>query len=206
MKFDSLPEHVSTVDTGIGDLREYPQVLRGSPAYVHSLGHGPLNRLVDIALASLLPRWSQVSIDTRLSMLMPGMYPCIPGWHCDDFYRPAGGQPDLVGAPDIEHIMVILGNCSRTRFVSESIELPKPEGDLVYADIDRWVNVLAPKTLCVSSGEFWKFSQISLHRGEPSTEVGWRYFMRLTGSNHWQPLNQRRTQTQVYVVPPFIGW
>lgn len=207
MKFNDLPIQVAVVETSVGDLREYPQVLRGGPAFVKSLGHASLGRLVDLCASLLLLHWDHVSIDTRLSMLMPGMYPCIPGWHCDDFYRPNGGQPDLERAPPAEHLVLILGNCSRTRFVAEPMELPLPDaGEPIYRTMHRRIEMLSPRTFQVESGQVWRFGPRAWHKGEPATEAGWRYFLRLTGSNHWTALNQRRTQTQVYLTEPFVGW
>lgn len=212
MRFDRLPEQVGLVETEIGELRSYPQVLRGSPDYIRQSGHLPLRRLVENAMATLTRRWSFVSVDTRLSMLMPGMYPCIPGWHCDDFHRPNGGQPDLAHAPQAEHVCLIIGNCSRTRFVAQELDLPMVTdtdlegGRTLYGVMHRRIEQCDPKTFQVSSGEMWRFSPKTWHRGEPATEAGWRYFLRLTGSDHWTPLNQRRTQTQVYLTEPFRGW
>lgn len=212
MRFDRLPEAVGLVERDLGDLRAYPQVLRGSPAYVASLGHARLTRLVDMLAAFLRKRWSFISVDSRLSMLMPGMYPCIPGWHCDEFYRPGGGQPDLATAPECEHVMVVIGGCSLTRFVAEAFEMPLPtpddlrDGRTVCGVMHHRIEQAGLATLQVQSGEVWRFSQISWHRGEAATEPGWRYFLRLTGSEHWTPVNQRRTQTQVYLTAPFEGW
>src|SRR5580700_1237659 len=45
------------------------------------------------------PRYfdAPIIVDTRVHMLMPGWYPCIPGWHHDDVPRTrADGQPDYV--------------------------------------------------------------------------------------------------------------
>jgi len=212
MRFDYLPEHVGTIDTEIGDVRGYPQLLRGTPAFADGLGHAGLSRLIRFASPALRRKWDYISIDTRLSMLMPGMYPCIPGWHCDDFYRPTGGQPNLENAPPAEHVCIVIGNCSRTRFVAGPIELPLPSatdlegGRTVYGVMHRRIEQAQPATMLVSSGEAWRFSPLTWHRGEPATEMGWRYFLRLTGSNHWTPLNQTRTQTQVYLTEPFRGW
>jgi hypothetical protein len=211
MKFTSVPEHVCNVEMPVGDLRGYPQLLRCSPDYSH--GHEGLEHIIKAVKQALRSQWTHISIDTRLSMLMPGMYPCIPGWHCDDFYRPNGGQPDLRNAPPAEHICVVLGNCSLTRFVNEPLNLPLPEpGDYelrsqtLYEIAHRRIEILEPQTVQVKANEIWRFDQLTWHRGEPATEIGWRYFLRLTGSNHWTTLNQIRTQTQVYLTKPFAGW
>jgi len=149
--------------------------------------------------------WQYLVVDTRLSMLMPGMYPCIPGWHCDEFYRPAG-IPDLAAAPDAEHLITVLGGCSRTRFVTQEIETTLEPSTDFYAKLHLEIEAKNPKTAQIEPGDWWRLSQLSPHRGEPATEAGWRYFFRMTGSNHHTPKNELRTQTQVYLTAPFAGW
>ena len=41
-----------------------------------------------------VPDGYHIVIDTKVVMLMPGMYPCIGGWHADAIER-KNGQPDL---------------------------------------------------------------------------------------------------------------
>ena len=40
-----------------------------------------------------LKQYPNPIIDTRVHMLMPGMYPAIPGWHLDHTPRAENGQP-----------------------------------------------------------------------------------------------------------------
>jgi hypothetical protein len=205
LEFDSLPVKCGSVSYEGEDLRQYPQVLRGSPGFCWE-EHSLLGYTVDQATTYLTRQWRYVSVDSRVHMLMKGMYPCIPGWHCDDFFRPQGGQPDLLNAPPSEHVFVVLGKCSLTRFVARPLSLPLDYEGTLYGTLHKRIEALAPETFQVGPGEFWRFTQKTLHRGEPAAENGWRVFIRVTGSDHWEPVNELRTQTQVYLTAPFKGW
>lgn len=209
MHFENKLEQLDYVKNLKEDIRDYPQIYRGSPKFVKSLKHKQLNLIVEAALGWLSPKHSYVSIDTRLSMLMTGMYPCIPGWHCDDFYRPDNGQPILLEAPEVEHVMLVCGSTnSLTSFVAEPISVPITTDKSVnlYADLHKKIEFLKPTVISVSPNTLYKFNQLTIHRGEPAAYNGWRYFFRITASNHHKPVNEVRTQSQVYLVDPFKGW
>lgn len=171
-------------------------------------GGGLIQQLV-LVTKEASEQFKYVSIDSRSHMLMTGMYPCIPGWHCDDFYRPIeGGQPDLENvlekAPQ-RHFMFILGNNSRTEFVDEDLELPSPRevsnigGEKpFYYYCDSAIEQIPPKTIFLEPNHLYEFGPLDFHRGSGATEPGWRYFMRITFSNHREPKNETRYQTQVY--------
>lgn len=154
-----------------------------------------------------------VVADTRVHMLMPGMYPCIPGWHCDDFYRPVqGGQPDLINAPRAWHTALVLdcGSGSLTEFIDENLTLPvnQPErGKTLYGTYDRIIEARRPlRILTAPSGVAVHFDQHTWHRGMPATSRGWRMFLRMTQSAHLTPRNEIRSQTQVYLTQTNGGW
>lgn len=211
MRFDSSPVLVNTVTAGmVCDVRKLPQVHRMDPARSRELGVESLDWLIRRAAEGLSGDWKHVVVDTRLSMLMPGMYPCIPGWHCDDFWRPGGGQPDLENAPPCEHVAIVLGGCSLTRYVSNPIEIDTdawdPLAETFYSFLHDELEAIEAENFAVKPGEIWRFTERTIHRGSPATHRGWRYFLRLTGSNHVEPKNEIRTQTQVYMTDPFVGW
>ncbi len=171
------------------------------------------NKFLDQILRSIPPHpeFKYCSIDTRSHMLMKGMYPCIPGWHCDDFYRPdKESQPGLANvlkeAPAI-HYMVILGDCSKTEFPTVNLTLPDtsevvakfgPEKPL-YLTYDELIaeNIT---TRSVEPETLYSFGPLCFHRGQAATHNGWRYFARITLSNHREPKNEIRYQTQVYTL------
>ena len=157
-----------------------------------------------------------VSIDSRVHMLMPDWYPCIPGWHCDDFHRPEG-QPALESLLPIKHYCVVLGaDVSTTEFLWEPADLPSPTEIYEAYGSDRplyahYNDMLERddcpfKTRRLQSGEVLQFSGLDFHRGLPAERAGWRAFIRITVSDHREPKNEIRNQTQVYLTAPFEGW
>ena len=75
---------------------------------------GPITRHVMGVLANTkefrraITEGKNIVIDTRTNMLMEGMYPSIPGWHCDDNIRGENGQPDpRLNTDDVQHFMCL---------------------------------------------------------------------------------------------------
>lgn len=69
-----------------------------------------------------------VLFDSRAHMLMPGVYPCIPGWHTDEAPRPTclNGQPDLTcGDYEAQHMLAVVdaGTDSLTKFAVTPVNL-----------------------------------------------------------------------------------
>jgi hypothetical protein len=200
------------------ELRHVPMFYRASASYAYRLG-GPFVRKV-IDSVPLDPRFRHVSIDSRVHMLMPGWLPCIGGWHCDDFWRPTGKQPDLA---DISidndnycrHHTVCVGPVAMTEFcvtpiemnVYDEVNLP---GENIYARYNQEIDVQANRGMVETrkavSGQLVSFDSFAFHRGTVSEGHGWRLFMRVTESNHWEPKDEIRTQTQVYLQSFEAGW
>lgn len=98
--------HVCALDLASeAEVKALGMIYRGDLdfAYLHG---GPLvARFLDAALRDVRPRdqsrFAFATVDSRVHLLFPGMYPCIPGWHCDDFYRPEPTVADelAVGSP-----------------------------------------------------------------------------------------------------------
>jgi hypothetical protein len=106
-------------------IKDLPQLYRSDLDFAKSFDNKTIN---DILIhLPYHPEFKHVSIDSRSHMLMKGMYPCIPGWHCDDFYRESHEhQPDLANIPPTIHYLVVLGDCSRTEFAATDLNLPDP--------------------------------------------------------------------------------
>ena len=195
------------------EIRTLPQFFHADDDMVYRMGGTFLRHFLD--RVPLTRRFRYISIDTRTHMLMPRMYPCIPGWHCDDFYRHGGRQPDLgrvlEEAPSVHH-SVVFGNTSLTEFVAEPIDLPapdeiaNPDDRPLYSLYHRLIEDLGPAVRQVRSGEIVTFGPLAFHRGVQATERGWRHFIRLTESDHFPPANEIRVQTQVYLTDPFYEW
>lgn len=197
-------EHTDNI--GISHL---PQLYRCSLEFAKQQCNDQLNKLLDQIPAH--PEYKHVSIDSRSHMLMKGMYPCIPGWHCDDFYRTAeyNDQPDLdnvdAEAPAL-HYLIVLGDCSRTEFVKHDVAFFKSlkeiytqiGADPLYKYIDEELDKDKFESILVEPNHLYTFGPTALHKGSAATHNGWRCFIRVTFSNHREPKNELRYQTQVY--------
>lgn len=193
----------------VPEQRGLPQLYRADVEFAKEEGSPYFRNLIDY-LQSLTvgDGFKYTSIDTRTHMLMKGMYPCIPGWHCDDFYRPDDKQPDLINvermAPQ-KHYVVVLGDCSMTEFLPEDISLPDPN-DLpaenpVYYYYDQMLEEkYANQRVFLEPNKVYSFGPLAFHRGSPASKNGFRTFIRLTRSNHRVPKNELRYQSNVYVA------
>jgi hypothetical protein len=200
---------VKRLEIGDVNINHLPQLYRSTLEFAKEQGNQSLNSILDQIPVRTDFRYA--SIDTRSHMLMKDMYPCIPGWHCDDFYRTAefGDQPDLENVDQVApavHYLIVLGDNSRTEFLKEDValdlslkEIYKEIGkEPLYKYVDEQVDLKNLSTIFVESNTIYSFGPTALHRGSPATHNGWRYFIRVTYSNHRFPKNEIRYQTQVY--------
>jgi hypothetical protein len=150
-------------------------------------------------------------IDTKSVMLMPGHYPCIPGWHCDGVIRKdRSAQPDLTTlAEDVQHYICCIAdnkNTQCTEIMHDPIDIPDEQinENAVWASVDEYVNEHTRHSFMLQSGQIARISRSTLHRGPQATVRGWRYFFRLS-FYHMPVKNQIRNQVQVY-ADPALGW
>jgi hypothetical protein len=192
---------------------------RASREFARSINNHVINEFLDAvpgAPIHLDTGSEYESLDIKVCMLKEGWWPCIPGWHADDFWRGQDGQPALgeLREHPSSHYMVLHGDCSLTQFLASSF-LPYPPKDLdspVYGFynqmVDEIVTACPDRLKTVESGKLYKFTESDFHRGMPATKDGWRAFFRLTHSRHRQPKDEIRQQVQVYVPHKqmFRGW
>jgi hypothetical protein len=194
----------------IPEQKGLPQLYRADLEFAKSKGDTAFNALIEQIEALFAgDGFEHTSIDTRTHMLMEGMYPCIPGWHCDDFYRPNGGQPDLENvekeAPQ-KHYLIVLGDCSLTEFIKPGnttfAPSPKelPKDNPCYFYYDKMFEEDKFDTVFVEPNKIYSFGPLAFHRGSPATKNGFRTFIRLTRSNHRKPKNELRYQSNVYIA------
>lgn len=146
-----------------------------------------------------------IVIDTRCHMLMKGMYPAIPGWHCDAFPRHKKyAQPDLLnGNKEVKHYICLVSNVenvSRTQFALDSVTIDVDEKN-VWKSVSRQIkNKVENKDIKArqcTEGDIIEFDQQTLHCALPCVNPGWRFFLRLS-FYHSPPINKIRKQVQVY--------
>jgi len=148
-------------------------------------------------------------IDTKSVMLMPGMFPSIPGWHCDGVVRQNHvAQPDLRKLDkDMKHWVGLISSnpdgTSNTEFLRESWSIPCEE-QRVWGSVNDFLESMPTKTVMAADGDIIEFTQPTLHRATATLNKGWRFFFRLS-EYHKPPMNKIRHQVQVYAAPS-SGW
>ena len=215
------------------DPRQVVQLYRASLDMARTYNHCGLlddfyEHVTKISTSDQTCRYIYISIDVRVHMLMPGWYPCIPGWHCDDFLRKPDGDPDLDGiAMDPAgkgsiHIATTIdfGTWSLPQFLNSKdsniaalvigmdTTFTRRRSQSLYSFYDNEINSRVQKCDIDTpqSGEVYSFGPLDFHRGMPATGRGWRVFARATFSNHRKPKDEIRTQSQVYLTDVGAGW
>lgn len=162
-----------------------------------------------------------VLVDTKVTLLMPGWFPAIPGWHTDGVPRGKNRNPAGTGAPDLSAQTVeegprfhtiVLGLDNLTRFLRDPItldidhdtdrDLYKEVSHKVNAQLVSLENPFVPHT----TGQWLSWGHWNLHSATPSDGRGWRLLVRVTESD--VPPSDTgflRSQNQVY-VPIEVGW
>lgn len=193
-------------------IKKEPMLFSADYKYAKRKG-GPITKEF---LKHLDPKKEWV-IDSRVHMLMPGWYPCIPGWHHDDIPRTrSDGQPNYkqnVQKLDYyaDHVMTVVGDASLTEFLAEGILLPYiPVGKVFYKEWNEMINKhllkYKDKVAKVNDGDVIRFESYAFHRGMPATKSGWRFFIRASTNTERPVLNEMRTQVQVYMSDLEGGW
>lgn len=207
------------------DFERGPQLARYSEVFIKNepmffsasrefatIQGGPITR----EFLSHLPKGVEPIIDSRMHMLMPGWYPCIPGWHLDDVPRTrADGQPEHDHpAYKSWNVMAIIGDASITEFIKGDVELADVgfhEG-AVYGQWNAEINRQLQSKNCsiairqAPDSTMITFKYGAFHRGVPATKFGWRFFIRANYNTARRVMNEIRKQTQVYLPVPEAGW
>lgn len=143
-------------------------------------------------------------IDTKVVLLMPGMYSCIPGWHCDGVIRKKrGSQPDLSTLDEeVDHFLVSYDSENgetAPEFLDHLIGVPPNaiDPDQVWKSVNSHISKSELSRSQYGNGEMVKFQRSSLHRGVPAMVRQWKYFFRLS-FYHMPAMNEIRKQVQVY--------
>lgn len=199
-----LPEHLLSVPL----LQAENQFFGADYDYALEFG-GDITREF---LKALPESWyTDLILDSRCHMLMPGWYPAIPGWHLDDIPRDKSGQPDLNDSrPPALHMAAIVdcGTGSLTEFCRPITELPRKvaAGSRLWGVHDQLINHENPPREAVENLEVFPFTVGNYHRATPARHSGWRFFIRASVQSTRQHQNVIRTQTQVYMPAIGAGW
>jgi hypothetical protein len=162
-------------------------------------------------------------IDTRVHMLMPGWYPCIPGWHHDDVPRTrSDGQPNYGPGQDRSaHIVALVnGDIAPTEFAVGAAEFQEPDaGKVLYQEwhprVERLLATGELRKMVARDRDMIMFDDRTWHTGVPAAAGGWRWFGRASRyfdrsgaciPRRNERTNELRRQVQVYLADPFKGW
>lgn len=165
------------------------------------------------------------SIDTRVHMLMEGMYPCIPGWHHDDVQRTRDdGQPNYDDELRCEHAIFLLNaHVAPTAFAigTAGVKPWRGQGSMYgqwHEEIEQHIsNGFLEKVECPDS-QWVYFDDRTWHTGVQSpVKFGHRLFIRI--GMHYRMVdgqkvyeqppsraNEIRRNAQVYMPVPSQGW
>ena len=202
------------------DIKQEPMLFNCDYDHAHTYG----SKITKRFLTSLPEGWStDVVIDSRVHMLMPGWYPCIPGWHHDDVPRTrVDAQPNYLSGQDrSEHIILLLnGDICPTHFaVGESEHEIPAIGEKIYKQWNKEVDVLIKnkqlELVKAETNRMYMFDDRTWHTGTAAVDGGWRFFIRVSryfdaAGNRIARRNPRtnevRKQVQVYMNNLTEGW
>lgn len=211
--------HVGISDY-LGQIEATPNLRRASLSNAVLFG-GPLLRKL-LESAPITGSHKNIFVDTKVSMLMPGWWPAIPGWHTDGVPRGVEGNPLGSGNPSLpaqaeRHLdgyrpryhTLHVGNDCATEFIDDVLRLQivhdtDPE---MYAEMTRLVNELESVcTIRAEQGQWMSWDWWNIHQATQATSRGWRLLVRVTESDD-PPADSDfiRPQNQVY-VPQEFGW
>ena len=197
-------------DFSQADVKNEPMLFNCDTRAAAELG-GPITREF---LRLLAPEFREHGVvDTRSHMLMPGWYPCIPGWHHDDVPRSTRtGQPNYVNpAYFSRHCMALVnGDVCPTEFLIGDIEVPEPDiARVIYRDWDDHLESQEKQQgqrVSAPDRQLVYFDCDTFHRGTAAVAGGWRWFGRVSIDTARKPTNELRRQVQIYMGVVNSGW
>lgn len=151
-------------------------------------------------------------IDSRVHMLMPGWYPCIPGWHHDDVPRSTkDGQPNYTNPEyhSLHCLALVNSDVAPTEFMIRhgNISVPEPEeGKVVYEQWNAYLEKNPQGQTVKAEDRLYYFGDHTFHRGTAAAKSGWRWFGRVSIETNRKPTNEIRKQVQVYMSSINAGW
>ena len=180
---------------------------------------GPITRAFLDAMPSEFAANQTAYLDSRVHMLMPGWYPCIPGWHHDDVPRnTSDGQPNYRDPPyRTRHVMALVnGYIAPTEFLEGPVDVPVPvPGPAIYKQWDDAItrqiadipdSIRAFRVERAHDGAVIEFDCDTFHRGTAAVRNGWRWFGRVSIGRARQAPSEIRRQVQVYMPTINVGW
>lgn len=165
------------------------------------------------------------TIDTRVHMLMEGMYPCIPGWHHDDVPRTRSDkQPNYDDELRCEHAMFLLNaHVAPTKFAIGVVPFSEVNsGEVAYrkwhSEVEEEIQNGGLEEIECPDSQWVYFDDRTWHAGTMcKVPFGHRLFIRI--GMHYRMIdgkkvyeqpptraNEIRRNAQVYMNNPMQGW
>lgn len=217
------------VDFSERDIKNTNSLFRADYETAVRLG-GDITRAA-LSVMNLSSNYKHIVVDTKTHMLMPGMFPAIPGWHTDGVPRdvnlsPSGSASSGQGTPLIHlqeaqrspkyHLMV-LGNSCNTLFLKNreiNLNLGVDTGRDLYKnmtqEIKAMINRSELETAEIETGFVYEWDWWEIHTAQAAKQRGWRYLIRVTETDYIEPSSDlnvvMRNQQQVYVDVNAFGW
>lgn len=200
--------------------------LRRASLHNAALFGGPLVRRL-LESAPIVGDHKHILVDTKVSLLMPGWMPAIPGWHTDGVPRQAAADnglapdPTYSGDPSLSeqqrrddagyrprYHTIHVGNDCPTQFLTAPLTLDLDHGEDhgLYAEMTKLVDELGHVVTDPRPGQWASWDWWNIHAATEATERGWRLLIRITESDIPPTAHGFiRAQNQVY-VPREFGW
>jgi hypothetical protein len=204
-------------------VKDEPMFFSATPSFAYANG-GPittafLERCFPLIEGFLSAYDGAYCFDSRVHMLMPGWWPCIPGWHHDDVPRSrSDGQPNY-DTPEYhsKHILALVnGDICPTEFAVGSAaykDIPVGMGNIYkhwHDAVEEDIRDGVMERVQVPSNRLIHFDCNSFHQGTQAVGRGFRWFGRLTwdaGYENGRPQhNEIRRQVNVYMDNVTEGW
>lgn len=152
-------------------------------------------------------------IDVRVQRLMPGMFPSIPGWHCDNVPRSGYfSQPNFDNIPlGSKHFVCVVEteeNVSQPEYIDDMVIMPEEEyrPSAVYKSLHDHIERSNYRRVRFESGDIVLMSSTTPHRATACQVRGWRMFFRLSLSHNPPIGNTRTNMNQIYLLSEANGW
>lgn len=153
-------------------------------------------------------------IDVRVQRLMPGMFPSIPGWHCDFVPRSNYfAQPDfaLLNSRSF-HVTCLVDTddtgigLANTVFLKDDIEFRFDAKSPVWRQLHQQIESGPHRIQYVKPGCVIRFDSRTPHKAAACVRRGWRYFFRMSMHHNPPIVNKVSSCQQVYVLSEENGW
>ncbi len=197
----------------VATLLAEPCLTSATPEVVREHG-GPLANMITDRVLRIrgIPEDLHPVIDVRVHRLMKGMYPAIPGWHCDGVPRKDyHSQPDYADLKrGVGHFTCILAShsgLSQTEFYSgPDFEMSFSDSIPVWRQLHMKLDQYPVDTKRYGEGRIVYFDCHTPHRATPSMGRGVRLFYRLSYYHNPAIMDVVNAPQHIYLLSEENGW